>query len=112
MNNEVRFLMSQKQLNRFAVISKIIDGHLTIAEAAVSLGISQRQVIRLKKGVITQGAKALIHKMSPSVDFGTNAMPIPSFVHIRLSKIPSHMHTIFGLNPSFSHPSLSSYLLF
>jgi hypothetical protein len=36
MNNEVRFLMSQKQLNRFAIISKVIDGHMTIAEAAVN----------------------------------------------------------------------------
>ncbi|MBU2699304.1 hypothetical protein Ga0466249_000383 [Sporomusaceae bacterium BoRhaA] len=44
--------MSQTQLNRFAVISKVIDRHLTVAEAAVSLGISQRQVIRLKKGVL------------------------------------------------------------
>lgn len=54
--------MSQKQLNRFAVISKVIAGHLTIAEAAVGLGISERQVIRLKKGVIAEGASFLIHK--------------------------------------------------
>lgn len=54
--------MSQKQLNRFAVISKVIAGHLTNAEAAVSLGISERQVIRLKKGVIAEGAVFLIHK--------------------------------------------------
>lgn len=54
--------MSQKQLNKFAVISKIIDGHMTIAEAAVSLGISQRQTIRLKQGVLAQGAAFLIHK--------------------------------------------------
>jgi hypothetical protein len=38
--------MSQTQLNRFAVISKVIDGHMTITEAAVSLGISERQTIR------------------------------------------------------------------
>ncbi len=37
--------MSQKQLNRFAVISKLIDGHLTIAEAAVSLGLSAGEVV-------------------------------------------------------------------
>ena len=54
--------MSQKQLNRFVVISKVIDGHLTNAEAAVSLGISERQVIRLKKGIIAEGAAFLIHK--------------------------------------------------
>lgn len=54
--------MSQTQLNRFAVISKVIDGHMTIAEAAVSLGISERQTIRLKQGVIAEGAAFLIHK--------------------------------------------------
>ena len=62
MNNEVRYLMSQKQLNRFSVISKTIDGHMTIAEAAISLGISERQIIRLKQGVLAQGAAFLIHK--------------------------------------------------
>ncbi len=56
--------MSQKQLNRFAVLSRVIDGHMTIAEAAVSLGISQRQTIRLKQGVLAQGAAFLIHKNS------------------------------------------------
>jgi len=35
--------MSQKQLNRFAVISKVIDGYITNSEAAVSLRISERQ---------------------------------------------------------------------
>jgi transposase len=62
MNNEVHFLMSQTKLNRFAVISKVIDGHMTIAEAATSLGISERQIIRLKQGVIADGAAFLIHK--------------------------------------------------
>jgi len=62
MNNEVRYLMSEKQLNRFSVISKTIGGHMTIAEAAFSLGISQRQIIRLKQGVIAEGAAFLIHK--------------------------------------------------
>ena len=62
MNNEVRYLMSEKQLNRFSVISKTIDGHMTIAEAAVSLGISERQILRLKQGVSAEGAAFLIHK--------------------------------------------------
>ena len=67
--------MSQKQLNRFAVISKVIDGHMTIAEASVSLGISQRQIIRLKQGVIAQGAAFLIHNNTgrkPSHAFDDN----------------------------------------
>lgn len=54
--------MSQKQLNRYSVIQRVIDGILTNAEAAISLGISERQIIRLKKGVIADGAAFLIHK--------------------------------------------------
>jgi hypothetical protein len=80
MNNEVQYLMSQKQLNRFAVISKLIDGHLTIAEAAISLGISERQVIRLKKGVIVDGAAFLIHK-------NTNRKPAHTLENDLVSKI-------------------------
>jgi len=80
MNNEVRYLMSQKQLNRFAVISKVIDGHLTIAEAAVSLGMSKRQVIRLKKGVIAEGPSSLIHK-------NTNRKPAHALDNTLVNKI-------------------------
>lgn len=54
--------MSQKQLNRYSVIQRVIDGFLTNAEAAMSLGISERQIIRLKKGIIAEGAASLIHK--------------------------------------------------
>jgi transposase len=56
--------MSQKQLNKYTVIDKVIDGQLTIVEAAAALGITTRQVIRLKKGVIAEGAQFLIHKNS------------------------------------------------
>ena len=62
MKNEVQYLMSQKQLNRYSVLSQVIQGNLTIAEAAKSLGLSKRQVLRLKKAVQQQGAAALIHK--------------------------------------------------
>lgn len=54
--------MSQKQLNRFNVISMAIEGKVTIREAAERLGLSERQVIRLKKGVINEGPAFLIHK--------------------------------------------------
>ncbi|GAV26108.1 integrase [Carboxydothermus islandicus] len=54
--------MSQKQLNRFAVITKLIDGHITVKEAALCLELSERQIIRLKKGVLNEGPAFLIHK--------------------------------------------------
>jgi hypothetical protein len=52
--------MSQKQLNRFAIISKVSDGHMTIAEAAVSLGISQRRIIRLTSCTFSAALHGLI----------------------------------------------------
>lgn len=62
--NEVQYLMTQKQLNRYKVISLVIEKKLTIAEAANDLGLSERQIIRLKKGVIKHGPGFLIHKNS------------------------------------------------
>lgn len=56
--------MSQKQLNRYVIISKLTDKQLTVKEVAISLGLSTRQILRLKKGVKTSGANALIHKNS------------------------------------------------
>ena len=54
--------MSQKQLNRFIVISRVIENQITISEAAEKLGLSERQIKRIKKGVIKEGASFLTHK--------------------------------------------------
>jgi len=64
MNKEVHYLMSQKQLGRYVTISKLIENKLTVKQAAISLGLSTRQILRLKKGVKTSGANALMHKNS------------------------------------------------
>jgi transposase len=62
MEGKVYYLMSQEQLRRYAVIDKLLEGSMTIREAAEHLDLSARQVIRLKKGVEENGAAALIHK--------------------------------------------------
>ena len=54
--------MSQEQLKRYTVITKTLEGSMTVKEAAEVLDLSARQVIRLKKGVKENGAVALIHK--------------------------------------------------
>ncbi len=54
--------MSQKQLNRYLVISKLIEGQITTKEASEVLGLSERQIFRLKKGVKEHGASFLVHK--------------------------------------------------
>ena len=62
MEKEVHYLMSQKKLNRYVVISKLLEGQITVKEATCCLGLSERQILRLKKGVKEQGASFLIHK--------------------------------------------------
>lgn len=56
------FNMTQKEITRLRVINQTIDGVLTIREAAELLGLSERQVLRLKKGVKTEGPAFIIHK--------------------------------------------------
>jgi hypothetical protein len=41
--------MYQKQLARYVTISKLSEGQITTEEAANSLGLSQRQILRLKR---------------------------------------------------------------
>lgn len=56
--------LSLKQLNRLDIINKAIAGFMTVSEAASALGLSERQVKRLKKDVRQCGPAALIHKNS------------------------------------------------
>lgn len=55
-------MLNQKELRRVHIIEKVINGELLIREAAQLLGISERQVKRLKKGVKNQGHAFLAHK--------------------------------------------------
>jgi transposase len=59
---EVTLQMTQTQINRYHTIMKSLDGKLTVSETAAALGVSERQVTRLRKGVKTEGAAFLIHK--------------------------------------------------
>lgn len=54
--------MSKKQLKRAHVLRSYKEGVLSRKDAAEKLGISQRQVTRLSKGMEIEGEKALIHK--------------------------------------------------
>ena len=54
--------MTQGQINRYHVILKSIEGQMSVAEVATATGLSERQVIRLRKGVKEEGAAFLIHK--------------------------------------------------
>lgn len=62
MKKEVTLEMTQKQINRYHVINDSLERKVTVREAANALGLSERQVIRLRKGVENEGARFLIHK--------------------------------------------------
>ena len=54
--------LSQEQLKTLTVINRFIHKSISRQQAAELLGLSTRQISRLKKGVLTSGADALIHK--------------------------------------------------
>ena len=55
--------LSRAELKKVIVVEKIISGHMTNAEGAAVLGLTCRQVIRLKKKYVMEGgAAALVHR--------------------------------------------------
>ena len=57
-----QYNMTEREMQKLVVINKVIDGTLTNNEAAQMLGLSVRQIFRLKKGVKEQGPSFGIHK--------------------------------------------------
>ena len=96
MNNEVRYLLSEKQLNRHTVLESLVMGRLTIAQAASSFGVSERQIIRLKKGFIQEGPASLIHK-------NRNRKPSHALDKDLAAKIVSLKQTVFYQDANFLH---------
>jgi transposase len=54
-------LMSEREWKRLDVVARVERGALTIAEAAKMLGLSDRQVQRLRKAVAKNGKEAVLH---------------------------------------------------
>lgn len=53
--------MSQKELDRIRIIGALVEGRMTNREAAEKLELCQRQIIRIKKRFVAQGAAGLVH---------------------------------------------------
>ena len=62
MKKEVHYLLNEKQINRYQIISNVIQGNLNPSDAAENLSLSERQIYRLIKGVNQEGVSSLIHK--------------------------------------------------
>jgi transposase len=57
-----RITLTRVELHRYKVIRQHVEGFITGGEAAELLGISIRQVYRLKKRVLEEGEMGIIHK--------------------------------------------------
>ena len=53
--------MTSTEQRRLQILAHAIDGSMTLAEAALVLGISLRQARRLKSGLMRDGPEALVH---------------------------------------------------
>ena len=53
--------MSQKERQRYHLLQMVIDGKTTLKEASILIRVSYRHSKRLKKKLISEGAKGLIH---------------------------------------------------
>lgn len=62
MVGEDRVMMSGKELRRVHVIRQVLEKQLTQGEAAVCLGLSDRQIRRLSKRVKQEGDQGLVHR--------------------------------------------------
>jgi len=54
--------LTMKEAERYKVISEVEGGYLRVKEAAEVLGISERQVYRIKARVGKEGAGGVIHR--------------------------------------------------
>lgn len=59
---EGKILLSQEQLKTYKVISSFIERSISRQQAAELLGLSTRQITRLKRGILASGPESLIHK--------------------------------------------------
>jgi transposase len=53
--------MSQKERQRYHLLEMVIGGKITLKDAGKRMGVSYRHAKRLKKKLVTEGAKGLIH---------------------------------------------------
>ena len=54
--------MTRAELKKVLLVEKIIGGQMTNDEGATALGLSTRQMIRLKKKYMEKGAQGLVHQ--------------------------------------------------
>lgn len=98
---EGRVSMSQKELNRLEVLTKVHERRLKIAQAAEILDLSTRQVKRLSKALKTQGPKGLVSKKVGAL----SNHQLPKELKLSVVKLIFEKYRDFG--PTLAHQYLS-----
>jgi transposase len=60
--NDPEVKLTLNQIQRYETCKALLEGRLTTAEAANALGLSHRQVLRLKRRAQADGATGLVHR--------------------------------------------------
>lgn len=60
-NMAKRITLSEKDIFKFETVTKLINGSITISQAREQLGLSTRQIKRLKRRVADSGASGIVH---------------------------------------------------
>lgn len=61
MRERENIFLSAKEARRVFVMEEVVEGRITVREAAAYLNLSERQVKRLKRGMKEKGVLALVH---------------------------------------------------
>jgi len=54
--------LTMKEVNRYRIITEVINGHLKVKDASKIIKRSERQVYRIKAQVVKVGAQGVVHK--------------------------------------------------
>lgn len=80
--------MTRQQLNKLDIINKANAGFISVPDAASALGLSERQIQRLKKKVRNAGAAALVHQNSLKVPHNAiSAETIKKIIELKRSEL-------------------------
>jgi len=71
--------MSQKERQRYHLLQMVLESKTTLKEASRLMGVSYRHAKRLKRKLISEGAKGLIH--------GNRGRPSPRALNRELAEL-------------------------
>jgi len=60
-----KFQITEVEMKRYSILKRVIDGFITLKDAAKLLGLSYRQTLRIKKRFIQNGIEGLLRKFPP-----------------------------------------------